>query len=102
MRIHRKWGLAFVAITALAALAACGRGDGPVAGGDERTVQIYEVPPARLRSMEHALGDVLGSSKTGSVSSSDGRLVVLAPTSTQASIGKAIETLSHRPEDAGP
>lgn len=102
MRIPGKWGLAFVAVAALAALAACSHGDDATADGDSKTVHIYEVPPAQLRSMEHALGDVLGSSKTGSVSSSDGRLVVLAPTSTQASIGKAIEALSQRPADAGP
>src|SRR3546814_1794773 len=39
---------------------------------------------------------------TGSVSSSNGRLVVPAPASTQASSGKAIVALSKRPADSAP
>ena len=106
MRISKARSVAFLAIAALATLAACDRGDrkdgGEAADGDTKAVQIYEVPPAQLQSMKNALGDVLANSKTGSVSSSDGRLVVLAPTSTQASISKAIEELSRRPANSGP
>lgn len=102
MRIPGKWGLVLAAVAVLGSLAACDRGADPATDGDAKAVRIYEVPPAQLRSVELALGDVLGSSKTGSVSSSDGRLIVLAPAATQVSIGKAIETLSQRPTNAGP
>src|SRR3546814_288720 len=100
MRISKARSVVFLAIAALATLAACDRGSGSggAAADDEaKALHIYEVPPAQLQSTERALSIVLSESKTGSVSSSDGRLVVLAPASTQASIGKAIEALSTRP-----
>ncbi|MFC3716587.1 hypothetical protein ACFONC_10515 [Luteimonas soli] len=103
MRISKARSVAFLAIAALATLAACDRGNGGTsADGEAKAVRIYEVPPAQLQSTESALSIVLSGSKTGSVSSSDGRLVVLAPASTQASIGKAIEELSKRPADSAP
>src|SRR3546814_6720333 len=105
MRISKARSVGFLAISALATLAACDRGSGSggAAADDEaKAWHIYEVPPAQLQSTERALSIVLSESKTGSVSSSDGRLVVLAPASTQASIGKAIEALSKRPADSAP
>ncbi len=102
MRISGTWGVALVAGCALAALAGCSRDGGTASSEDAKAVQVYEVPPAQLQSVQHALHGVLAVGETGSVSNSGGRLVVLAPASTQASIGKAIESLSRQPADAGP
>src|SRR5690606_24330080 len=100
MRILKPWGMA---LAAAAALAACGGESGSTTPDNEtQAVQTYEVPPAQLQSVQRALREVLVLDNTGSVSSSDGRLVVLAPASTQASIGKAVESLSQRPTDTGP
>lgn len=98
MRMWKLWG---VALVAAAAVAACGRED--ATAGDEAapTLEIYEVPHAQLLSVEHALSRVLRADDTGSVSSSDGRLLVLAPASTQVSIGDAIASLTQAPTDAG-
>ncbi|MEN1925697.1 hypothetical protein [Luteimonas qiangzhengi] len=91
-----------MALAAVVVLAACGRDDAAAPGEEAQALQIYEVPPAQLQSVHRALREVLEVNKTGSVSSSDGKLVVLAPASTQASIGSAIESLSQLPADAGP
>src|SRR5690606_23279916 len=100
MRILKTWATAFVAI---AALAGCGREGGAAAtDGEAKAVQVYEVPPAQLQSVQQALDMVLRVDEIGSVTSSGGRLVVLAPSSTQASIDKAIATLSSQQADAGP
>ncbi len=94
-----KWG---VALAAIAVLAGCGREGARGPEAEAPAVQIYEVPPAQLQSVQSALLDVLSANKTGSVSASDGRLVVLAPASTQASIGKAIASLSRDAENEAP
>lgn len=99
MRILASWG---VAMAIVLAVAACARDDAAPPGDEAQAVQIYEVPPGQLQSVRQALLEVLAINKTGSVSSSDGRLVVLAPARTQDSIAKAIEALSRRPADGGP
>lgn len=90
MRMLKLWGVALVAALTLAA---CDRDDGMAADEEARTLEVYEVPASQLMPVRQALDRVLRADETGSVSDSDGRLLVLAPPSTQASIGKAIETL---------
>lgn len=57
------------------------------------------MPPAQLQSVQNALAQVLQANETGSVSSSDGRLLVLAPAATQASISDAIASITQLPAD---
>src|SRR3546814_14277466 len=99
MRISKARSVVFLAIAALATLAACDRGSGSggAAADDEaKALHIYEVPPAQLQSTERALSIVLSDSQTGSVPSSHCRLVVLDPASTQASNGKSLAA-SYKP-----
>lgn len=98
MRTLKLWG---AALAATLALAACGREDAAAPGEEAQAIEIYEVPPAQLQSVHTALLEVLRANETGAVSSSGGKLVVLAPTGTQKSIGRAIQTLSQRPAEAG-
>ena len=99
MRILPSW---VVTMAIVLAMAACTRGDGTPPGDETQAMQVYEVPPGQLQSVQRALREVLAVTGTGSVSSSDGQLVVLAPASTQASIARAIEGLSRRSVDTGP
>lgn len=103
MRMTRNWGVALAAAAALAAgaLAGCSQQAGDPAQ-QAQAIEIYEVPPAQLQSVRKALQDVLGANGAGAVSSSDGRLVVMAPANTQESIAKVIGDLSQRPADAAP
>lgn len=98
MRILKLW---IVALATVAVLAACGRDAATAPDEEAQALQIYEVPPAQLQSVERALREVLAPNDIGSVSNSDGRLVVLAPAGTQASIAKAIEALSSQPVEGG-
>lgn len=102
MRMLKLWGaaLAVLGITA-GALAGCGQKAGDPAQ-PAQAIEIYEVPPAQLQSVRKALQDVLDANDAGAVSSSDGRLVVMAPASTQESIARVISDLSQRPADAPP
>lgn len=97
MQIFKLWSVALVAVMVLAA---CGHDDAPAPDEEAQALQIYEVPPAQLQSVQRALREVLEVNKTGSVSSSDGKLVVLAPASTQTSIGDAIASLTQSPADS--
>lgn len=90
MRMLKLWG---VALAATLVLAACGRDDG-IADEDTRTLEVYEVPASQLMPVQQALTRVLRADDTGAVSDSDGRLLVLAPPGTQASIARAIENLA--------
>lgn len=91
MRMLKLWG---VALAATLVLAACGRDDGIAADEDTRTLEVYEVPASQLMPVQQALTRVLRADDTGAVSDSDGRLLVLAPPGTQASIARAIENLA--------
>ncbi len=103
MRMTIRCGVALAAAAALAAgaLAGCGQQAGDPAE-QAPAIETYEVPPAQLQSVRKALQDVLSANDTGWVSSSDGRLVVMAPASTQESIARVIAELSQRPADAPP
>lgn len=97
MRMWKLWG---VALAATLALAACDREGGAAAEEDARTLEVYEVPASQLMPFRQALSRVLRADETGSVDDSDGRLLVLAPPATQASIGRAIENLTKPLADA--
>lgn len=97
MRMLKLWGVALVAALVLAA---CDRSDGIAVDEDARTLEVYEVPASQLMPVRQALGRVLGADDTGAVSDSDGRLLVLAPPGTQASIARAIETLTQPSAEA--
>lgn len=97
MGMLKLWGVALVAAVALAG---CGRDATTTADEAARTLEVYEVPSAQLMSVQSALAQVLLANDTGSVSSSEGRLLVLAPTGTQASIGDAIASLTLQPANA--
>lgn len=90
-----------VAMAAVLLLAACSADKGQGAPGEAQAMRTYEVPAARLESVQHALREVLGPD-TGTVSNSNGRLLVLAPASTQESIARAIEELSAQPAGEAP
>lgn len=99
MRMLKAWGVAMVVVLALAA---CGR-DGAAADGNEpQVMRIYEVPSAQLQSVERALFDVLAPEGRGTVTNSNGRLLVMAPASTQDSIAAAIGELVMQPADGSP
>ena len=51
------------------------------------------MPSSQVQSVRTALNEVLSANDTGSASDSNGRLVVMAPEGTQASIAAAIDTL---------
>lgn len=94
MRMLKAWGGATVVVLALAA---CGR-DGAAAAADEAQVmRTYAVPSAQLQSLERALIEVLFPEGRGSVSNSNGRLLVMASPGTQDSIAAAIEELAMQP-----
>lgn len=94
MRMLKTWGVATVVVLALAA---CGR-EGVAAAADEAQVmRTYAVPSAQLQSLERALIEVLMPEGRGSVSNSNGRLLVMASSSTQDSIAAAIEELAMQP-----
>lgn len=99
MGMLKLWSVALVAAVALAA---CGREDATAGDAAAQSLEVYEVPPAQLQSVQRALVQVLHANDTGSVSSSDGRLLVLAPASTQASVGDAIASLAQPSADAEP
>ena len=99
MGMLKLWSVALVAAVALAA---CGREDATAGDGAGQSLEVYEVPPAQLQSVQRALVQVLHANDTGSVSSSDGRLLVLAPASTQASVSDAIASLAQPSADAEP
>lgn len=60
-------------------------------------MRTYAVPSAQLQSLERALIEVLAPEGRGSVSNSNGRLLVMASASTQDSIAAAIEELAIQP-----
>ena len=99
MRILKAWGVAMVVVLALAA---CGRGEAAADGKEPQVIRTYVVPSAQLQSVERALAGVLVPEGRGSVSNSNGRLLVMAPASTQDSIAAAIEELATAPADGGP
>ena len=99
MRKWSLWGAALAVAVALAAggLAGCGKQADAPAEQQAQAIEIYEVPSAQLQSVRNALNDVLRDNETGAASDSNGRLVVMAPQATQASISKAIEALAGNP-----
>ena len=105
MRKSGLWGVGLAGTAALAlaagSLIGCGQQAGEPAG-QVQAIETYEIPPAQMQSVREALQDVLAANGAGSVSSSDGRLVVMAPTSTQESIARVIEDLAQQPTEAGP
>jgi len=105
MRKSGLWGVGLAGAAALslaaASLVGCGQQAGEPAG-QAQSIETYEVPPAQMQSVREALQDVLAANDAGSVSSSDGRLVVMAPASTQESIARVIDDLSQGSAETGP
>lgn len=97
MRIFKPGG---VALAAALMLAACGTEGGQTANAQGPVLEVYDVPPAQLIAVEQALSGVLRADQTGSVSRSDGRLLVLAPPAIQESLGEAIDTLGTPPAES--
>lgn len=101
MRKLRFLSAALAVALGAGGLVGCGQQSGDrVEQAQAQAIEIYDVPSAQLQSVSKALQDVLDANDAGAVSSTDGRLVVMAPASTQESIARVVGELSQRPSDA--
>lgn len=95
----RRYPWIALLVCCVSALAGC-RGDpsGKAPDGDAMVVRVYAVPPGRAEAITTALNNVMSVDgdhpPVGRASMVDGRIAVRAPSATQASVAKAIETLA--------
>ena len=98
MRKPGLWGAALAVAGALGAGGGSGCGQQAADRKEQvQSVEVYDVPPSQVQSVRMALDEVLRANDTGSAADSNGRLVVMAPEGTQASISNAIEALAGIP-----